>query len=328
MNMNLVFLGTVLAITLASTEGYEVGSNVTETENKLCSYGYMYVGERNECKPSCDDKECIFGRCVSPGKCECLPGFHKKFPADADTNSCVPDKQFCKTDCLTSRCIENDDCLCHNDQTRKWAKTDSSECGCSKGKKVIEDNKPTCTCDLPCLNGKCIKPNECSCLPGYNKTVDPFECEPICSYFNCTQDICIVPHKCDCPSDYTRKEPQNVNILMGTSMNMAHCIRVLRHNATEQTEKPTAEITVKLSEVRPWFLVTGAVFLFSIVFGSLAISFACNKNRRLIQNANNRVRRDLEGGRNVTIDSEDTRSDFSVKYLHNEIKGGNLNTVT
>ena len=52
----------------------------------------------------------------------------------------------------------------------------------------------TPVCELTCLHGKCIAPNECKCNPGWTGP----QCQtPVCE-LTCLHGKCIAPNKCQC----------------------------------------------------------------------------------------------------------------------------------
>uniref|UniRef100_A0A0A9XVK2 von Willebrand factor D and EGF domain-containing protein n=1 Tax=Lygus hesperus TaxID=30085 RepID=A0A0A9XVK2_LYGHE len=365
---NLVLLGTVIiSLNIASAEEYGIKPIEIESGNKRCAHGYEYLSDKDTCIPMCGTP-CYYGECSKPGICSCLTGFHK-LHGDVNQTVCEPDNPICKINCMTSQCISNESCQCLSSAAMKWFSSDSSECGCSEGyEKTIEGNKPTCSpiCNPPCVNGECIKHNECRCLPGFsNQTskhvcepfcqfscinstcvkdgqceclagfskdkLDPFKCKPSCS--RCDQDLCVAPNVCRCPTGFSEQELQLKanNILEEekdwsnvTFMRLSWCVEQ-RSNYTNQPHKPTIkdalESFLKTAGLPPGFMIIVVLLLVTSVLGIIAISVLCTRNRSITHKVSNdgRIKRVTSENEEGRIELEDASTDFSVRYLHNEI---------
>lgn len=112
----------------------------------ICPKNYT-LNKLGICEPICS-KPCINGTCVAPESCKCFDGFgyHEK-----STYKCEP---MCFM-CNNGECIAPGNCKCNEGYKKYWE---------------------VCTpvCDDDCgPYGHCTKPNECTCLPGFelkNKT--------------------------------------------------------------------------------------------------------------------------------------------------------------
>lgn len=79
--------------------GY-VNNTVCTPKHMECSKGYKL--ENTLCTPQCQN--CTNGTCVSPERCECIPGYE-----NSDAGVCVPK---CKYVCINGTCNNQQQCVC------------------------------------------------------------------------------------------------------------------------------------------------------------------------------------------------------------------------
>lgn len=184
----------------------------------------------SDCRPVCSN--CTNGFCAKPNVCDC----HNGYDMDID-GKCVP---HC-TNCVNGKCVGVDKCECNEGYTRQGglcqpqckssckhgfcAKPDVCECYAGNNSLVFFLNhfnlnsfilgyefpvnktaecKPKCG---RCVNGECIQPYRCECLPGFVNvfrsshlalaTVCVPKCDPVCENGNCT-----APNVCSCDPGY------------------------------------------------------------------------------------------------------------------------------
>ncbi|KAF6203814.1 hypothetical protein GE061_002149 [Apolygus lucorum] len=191
-----------------------------DTHNSYyCCPGYKKKGptglELNttaiSCEPVCSDP-CVNGKCSSPGKCDCLPGFRKT----KSDHICEP---VCEPACINAECEPGNKCTCHIGYEKVGDKCNPicsdgcvdgyclkpEICACNASY-ILSLNEPVCKRD--CENGKCVAPNRCECFEGHVEGEDWNLCKPYCPE-PCENPWCTAPNVCTCFEGYDQLVGEN-----------------------------------------------------------------------------------------------------------------------
>ncbi|XP_033127716.1 fibrillin-1-like [Anneissia japonica] len=200
---------------------YHIEKYTVYSTNYYCCSGWAEDASNNCTIPICNPDCGIGGTCIRPNVCSCNPGFIR--PTCADKNECLENYGGCNR--TTESCVNTDGsfyCDCFTGFARN-----SSTGIC----------QPVCT--PPCVNGKCLAPDFCSCSANYtgadcsefneclNKNggceqvcenypggfrcscYDGYslsqltDCVPVCQPYCQNNGHCIGPNTCDCPDTYS-----------------------------------------------------------------------------------------------------------------------------
>ncbi|XP_053213777.1 protein draper-like [Panonychus citri] len=183
-------------------EGYREEIHYEKNRTRVCCKGYAEA--RNKCIPVCSSP-CLHGRCISPEKCDCEPGW-------AGINCDI--KHTCPKGKKGKNCDQP--CLCQNDA---GCDAISGECICRPGWTGVDCSEKCprrfhgfrCLDECKCFNdGDCDPVNgRCKCKPGWKGQYCQIECSG--NDDECVQG-CYCDHGgycnsttglCKCPPGYT-----------------------------------------------------------------------------------------------------------------------------
>lgn len=159
-----------------------------------CLPGFEVSADNRTCQPVCDPS-CVFGECTD-GRCECEPGFRM---VNGSTHLCEP---HCDKPCLNGTCYGRNMCLCDDGF-------------------VLNDDF-VCTPICLCVAGTCNEHNTCECDAGYRLQQDDDGgeiCEPICGGLdeNCANGTCLRPDECLCFDGFEKSKTGNFKcVLLGS----------------------------------------------------------------------------------------------------------------
>ncbi|XP_048006693.1 fibrillin-1-like isoform X1 [Leguminivora glycinivorella] len=211
--------------TCVCKDGY-TAINVTHCVESVtvCEHGYKLI--KNKCEPVCEPP-CVNGQCAAPNVCECEKTFVKK-----NAQMCQEKKYGCGECRADGTCLipgtrpgDEDHLMCcpqyiWDDEADVCVP--DCEHGCVNGI-CIKPNQCVCappmilhnsstpnTCKLPvcdqsCTNGNCTADNQCTCYKGH-KPIDLHTCVPHCT--NCSNGDCVSPNVCKCHKGYTKIDGQ------------------------------------------------------------------------------------------------------------------------
>mmetsp|Transcript_32770 Transcript_32770/g.45495 ORF Transcript_32770/g.45495 Transcript_32770/m.45495 type:complete len:528 (+) Transcript_32770:486-2069(+) len=117
------------------------------------------------CEDAVCDQGCVHGKCLRPGYCTCQDGYKGR--------SC--DEPVCLKPCNHGKCTQPDFCKCFDtwygvycDQQCEHGSFMFAEqkCACEEGWFGKDCNRALCTTH-GCLNGDCVRPDECMCYSGW-----------------------------------------------------------------------------------------------------------------------------------------------------------------
>lgn len=146
-----------------------------------CNAGYIMSPDNpNKCIPQCDN--CTNGICRSPNVCECNKNFEKAIDSTGKFIGCDP---ICDPPCMNGNCISNGKI---------------NECHCFNGYEEVSHNECIPKCYPPCGGlTTCVAPNTCGCNSGYETFVEngTMKCKAICQV-PCVNGFCSAPDECTC----------------------------------------------------------------------------------------------------------------------------------
>ncbi|CAB3239282.1 unnamed protein product [Arctia plantaginis] len=99
----------------------------------------------------------------------------------------------------SKKCVPNCDLECIHGTC-----VSPNNCECKSGYKFTTNSTHICEpkCNKECNHGTCSALNQCACDPGYKQDPkDIYNCIPVCS-LGCINGTCILPNKCECSVGY------------------------------------------------------------------------------------------------------------------------------
>ncbi|XP_030245265.1 multiple epidermal growth factor-like domains protein 10 [Drosophila navojoa] len=135
----------------------------------FCCPGYAKNDREKLCKPVCEPNCGANSDCQAPNKCVCRKGFVQTFGSDL----CVPE-------CSEQNKPEHSTCI----TPYMW----ECDLGYAKVQKAKGENGFECRphCVHSCsIYGKCVAPNVCECLPGYESILIGYDADNRMALKNC-----------------------------------------------------------------------------------------------------------------------------------------------
>lgn len=96
-------------------------------------------------------------------------------------------------------------------------------CECNHGYVSLNE---TCepVCSEPCINGDCVAPETCNCLPGFRRSQSN-SCEPYCST-GCDNGDCVAPETCHCNPGWLK---------VNNSLNVETCMPLCNETCSNES---------------------------------------------------------------------------------------------